>query len=64
MGRACLVLSVLTIALAACAGNPRTSGAPTLIDCIPKPTLKDVYACAQGEEAPAPEAKPAAEKAQ
>jgi hypothetical protein len=63
MGRACLVLSILTIALAACAENPRTAAAPTLLDCIPKPTLKDLFACTQNEQAPAPEAKPDPEKA-
>jgi hypothetical protein len=62
MRRACLVLSMLTIALAACADNPRVASGPNLIDCIPKPTLKDVFACTQGEQASASEAKPAAEK--
>jgi hypothetical protein len=63
MGRACLVLSILTITLAACAEHPRTAGAPALLDCIPKPTLKDLYACTQNEQAPAPEPTPAADKA-
>ncbi len=62
MSRACLVLTLLTIVLAACAENPHPGA--TLTDCIPKPTLKDVFTCAQKGDAPAPDAKPAGEKAQ
>ncbi len=62
MGRALGVVALLTIALSACASDPHSGPGRSLVDCVPRPTLKDVWTCTSGEAetaaAPASEPKP------